>query len=299
MLYAYFGHHKCASTWIVEILEQICREAGLKQKVIVDPATPNGHGPLSDFVSTIERRDLPRVLAREKIDFVCCTTADNEQVALLPEFRGFHVIRDPRDIIVSAYYSHRHSHPTEGLDHLAEHRQRLQQASPEEGLLLEMEFSGPELADMAAWDYTRPDILEIKMETLTRYPYETFVRIFEKLELMSWDGQFQVRARARLFVRAVLNRFSTRHALLAPLRRPTLITGDLLLGRVYDKRFARKATGRKRGQEDTSSHYRKGKSGDWVNHFTPDHVACFKEKFGDLMVRTGYEQDQNWALPES
>jgi hypothetical protein len=29
MHYAYFGDHKCASTWIVAILHSLCREAGL------------------------------------------------------------------------------------------------------------------------------------------------------------------------------------------------------------------------------------------------------------------------------
>ncbi len=243
MLYAYFGHHKCASTWIVEILEQICREAGLKPKLIVDPRTPNGHGPLSDFSQTIERSDLATLLQRENVDFVFCTTADTDQVESLPAFRGFHIIRDPRDIIVSAYFSHRNSHPTDGLDHLADHRRRLKNATPSDGLLMEMDFSGPELLDMAAWNYQHPDLLEIKMEELIRYPYETFVRIFEYLDLMSWDGEFQVLKKTRHFVRAMINRLGTRHAWLAPLRRPVPITGDLLLGRVYDKRFAKKPAG--------------------------------------------------------
>ena len=40
--------------------------------------------------------------------------------------------------------------------------------------------------------------------------------------------------------------------------------------------------------------FNKGQIGRWRDVFTPRHVAIFKELSGDLLVRLGYEQDENW-----
>jgi hypothetical protein len=299
MTYAYFGHHKCASTWVWEILYKVCREAGLVHRLVVDPATPSGTGPLTDYRTTFARADLGRYLREQGVDVVSCITADRAHVDGLRQggagLRGFHVIRDPRDILVSAYFSHRNSHPTDGLDHLAEHRERLKAVSKDEGLLLEMDFSSAELHALQEWDYESEGILEVKMETLTAHPYSTFLSIFQHLDLMDWEGQPLMRHKARAFAQTTLNRLSTRHPLFAPLRRPLPITGDMLLGRIYDDRFEKKSGGRRVGKSDASSHYRKGKAGDWRNHFTPVHAEAFLDRFGDLLVRTGYEPDHRWA----
>lgn len=55
-----------------------------------------------------------------------------------------------------------------------------------------------------------------------------------------------------------------------------------------------RVSGRKPGQEDSSSFARKGISGDWRNHFTPEHKARFKELAGELLIDLGYEADMNW-----
>ncbi len=39
---------------------------------------------------------------------------------------------------------------------------------------------------------------------------------------------------------------------------------------------------------------RKGKAGDWRNHFSPDNVERFKKIAGDILIALGYEQDYNW-----
>lgn len=43
-----------------------------------------------------------------------------------------------------------------------------------------------------------------------------------------------------------------------------------------------------------SGTFRKGKPGNWAEHFTEANKALFKECTGDLLVRLGYEQDGNW-----
>ena len=53
--------------------------------------------------------------------------------------------------------------------------------------------------------------------------------------------------------------------------------------------------GRQRGQEDITSHERKGISGDWRNYFTDRITRAFKERFGELLIATGYEDDLDWC----
>jgi len=143
------------------------------------------------------------------------------------------------------------------------------------------------LQDMWAWPYGHPNILEVKMEALTARPYEGFVRIFEFLGLLDEGESYSARRRIGLFVREMLNRVSFRYRWLRWLRRPMPVTGELLLGRVWDHRFEKKAR-RRKGEEDPRSHYRKGQPGDWRNHFTEEHVAAFKEKFPGLVEKLGY-----------
>jgi hypothetical protein len=49
-------------------------------------------------------------------------------------------------------------------------------------------------------------------------------------------------------------------------------------------------TSRKRGQEDSSSRYRKGVAGDWRNVFTEEDQRTFMEVAGTLLVKLGYEE---------
>jgi hypothetical protein len=52
--------------------------------------------------------------------------------------------------------------------------------------------------------------------------------------------------------------------------------------------YRRLSGGRAKGQEDPSSHYRKGQAGDWRNHFTPELAARFDAAYGGLLARLGY-----------
>jgi hypothetical protein len=43
-----------------------------------------------------------------------------------------------------------------------------------------------------------------------------------------------------------------------------------------------------------SGTFRKGKPGNWKEHFTGVNRKLFKEVSGDLLIRLGYEQDADW-----
>lgn len=312
---AYFGHHKCGSTWLWELVSAVCRETGLRWYLAQDERSPYERSPLiaiSTGLHGSERRkgSFERSRLRQRAEeagaqFVSCVTADREQLEELAPERAFHVIRDPRDIIVSGYFSHRHSHPPDhpgpegwALPHMAEHRERLLSVPEEEGLLLEMDHARVGLLDLAGWDYGRPEVLELRLEELAARPYDGFVRIFQHLELLREDEPTAGRELVSVWLRRTLNRLSSRR-MLGGLRRPMPATGEILLGAVYGHRFEAKTKGRRAGTEDTGSHYRKGVAGDWVNHFTPAHVEAFKERFEGLLEELGYESSNDWGRPAS
>lgn len=58
--------------------------------------------------------------------------------------------------------------------------------------------------------------------------------------------------------------------------------------------FSSFSSGRKRGDEDKNSHFRKGISGDYVNHFSDLHKAICKQRIGRHLVELGYEKDLCW-----
>jgi hypothetical protein len=47
--------------------------------------------------------------------------------------------------------------------------------------------------------------------------------------------------------------------------------------------------------QPTKSHtFRSGKTGSWREHFAEEHKKLFKDVAGDLLVRLGYERDNDW-----
>ncbi len=74
----------------------------------------------------------------------------------------------------------------------------------------------------------------------------------------------------------------------------TAMPAERLLGIVYEQDFSKLSGGRQRGQVDPNSHYRSGVHGDWINHFSVEHLQLFKERYGDLLLQYGYESDPDW-----
>lgn len=87
------------------------------------------------------------------------------------EHRCIYVVRDPRELVVSAYFSYRESHRL--LGGIAEVRATLQQLSTHDGLLHTIELMTPHLQDMATWaDVTDPCVLRIRLEHVNAEPAE-------------------------------------------------------------------------------------------------------------------------------
>ena len=161
--------------------------------------------------------------------------------------------------------------------------------SEEEGLLAEIEFSGPTIDLMNTWDYAQVNVLELRYEEVIRDPYFWLLKaglhwgLVEERELSSGDD-----------VRSLINRFFSvvrrvsRNRLRLQWVKPA-VPAAVLLEIAYRHRFERITRGRKPGQEDPGSHYRKGVAGDWKTHFTVSVAERFEERFPGMIQKLGYE----------
>ena len=273
-LLAYFGHHKCASTWLGEIVRETCAAAGLEYAHVHNPQMFEG--------------DLKAFVARNRPDFLVYSNANRTFVSALDNFRAFHVVRDPRDIVVSSYFSHLYSHPTTDWPELVAHRRQLQTVDQERGIYVVIDFLEGVLDDISTWNYTDPRVLEFKMEDLVIAPRAGLLQAFTFLGLVD-EGRTGLAGE----VTRVLSSLKRRRPWLIPFRTVPL-PSSALTDTVERNAFAVKTNGRVRGVESVGSHYRKGVAGDWVNHFSPGHKEYFKARHGELLVKLGYEIDQNW-----
>ena len=53
-------------------------------------------------------------------------------------------------------------------------------------------------------------------------------------------------------------------------------------------------TGRSKGVENRNSYLRKGQAGDWRNHFDRQTAELFRDRYGDVLIKAGYETDDSW-----
>ena len=244
-MWGYFSHHKCGTIWVASIIGQVAAAAGL-----VTARHDNDQRFDGDILAWRENHPF---------DFWCYTNADYTFVRGV-HVEGFHVVRDPRDVVVSGYFSHLYSHPDHGWPRLRHYRRYLSTLPEEEGILREMEFSAPVMADMLGWNEHPPSIRLIRFEDLIARPAGLFCELFAGLGLIpDRIGEWTVRE--------IVERHS----------------------------FERLSGGRRTGHEDLRHHYRRGMPGDWRNHFTPRHTEYFQRLYNPLLLRLGYETREDWA----
>jgi hypothetical protein len=184
------------------------------------------------------------------------TKQEFDQVAKGPDWRRFVVIRDLRDTLVSAYFSIKLSHPVLEGTSIAHNRSKLRGCSLDEGLVYLM-------------DEWLPDCARIQTSWLEAG--EPVIRYEELL-----DNDLEILERV-LLVECSLS-----------------ISPEGLREIVLDNRFEQLTGGRQRGQEDIAAHERKGIAGDWRTYFSPPVKQAFKERFGDLIMASGYENGLSW-----
>lgn len=169
---------------------------------------------------------------------------------------AFFVLRDPRDIVVSWYFSVRYSHPTMGA--IPELRTELLQLSLHEGLrysIDRLEWTGL-FSAQRSW----LDVSEMPQN----------IRIF-RYEDLARDN--------KAFLKELLGYLGVE------------MPGKEM-ARLYERhRYERYSGGRPRGEESTTSHYRKGVAGDWRNCFDDATLDHFRLVTGDLLEVLEYADE--------
>jgi hypothetical protein len=199
---------------------------------------------------------LRRPLLAGRIYPTCYVTREQFDSVPLPEsWRRFVVIRDLRDTLVSGYFSLRFSHVDNPWH-------------PEPRTLL----AGFDLEDGLLWllDNWLPDSAAIQHSWL-----ESGEDLIRYEDLLERDVEILVPLLTR--------------------RCPLGLPRSQVRESVLANRFARLTEGRTRGEEDVTSHERKGLAGDWRNYFTDRVTRDFKARYGDLLIATGYEKDLSWG----
>jgi hypothetical protein len=171
-------------------------------------------------------------------------------------FRGSHVIRDPRDLVVSGYEYHKTTkeewclRPNPWREGGRSYQQELLSLDEHDGLMSEIDFMARNTAPkLAEWDYEQPEFIELRYEDAIADELGTFEKLFR------WYGFNETAITMGL---DAAERLSLRRGGAAP------------------------------------NHARSGAPGEWRNRLSPDHIARFKELTGDLVVRLGYEVDGDW-----
>ncbi len=172
-------------------------------------------------------------------------------------YRTFFVMRDPRAMVVSWYFSARRNHVVskELTPHLYRARQDLQHLSTEEGLCRAIDYleERGRFAALRSWAEHGPDddhVTLVRFEALrARDNFGAYRDLFDALDI----------------------------------RMPDAVLRELLDAYSFER-----LTGRSRTEENTSSHLRGGGASSWQTYFTPVVEAHFHEATAGLPALLGY-----------
>jgi hypothetical protein len=224
-----FTHHKCASSWLTVFLERVCELNGLSfSRTHISNTMPNS----ADIV----------LFTNASYQFLSHKVTD-----------GVHVIRNPFDLLVSAYYSHKTTHSIEGWPKLAAQRRLLETLPYDVGVLLTVAFIersdfydvalGP-FAGLREWDFDDPRFETLRMEDLVKNVNGILglrlIREFGDRLILPTSGEFQ---------------------------------------------FEQFAGGRTPGRTDPLSHYRSGEVGEWRKVLPEAAGEYVKTHFAELLAK--------------
>lgn len=266
-MYIFFGHHKCASTYVASVLFDIFSKSGY-----------------SVAIGQLTLLDLKKIQnLSNKYHLFISLNSDYTKIENLHFEKGFHVIRDLRDILVSGYFSHLNSHSTEGWPGLLEHRLKLKNLEKAEGLIEEHEFSRYFFSHLINWDYSNPSILECKMEELTNDD-NWAMKVLNHFKIPIEDIDIP---NVNIFRRTLMRAFQ-RMNLIKYAKKPKAISRELIIHTLERYSFQNLSGGRPVGVENKNAHYRKGIPGDWKNHFNPELEELFKLEYVDFLSKHDY-----------
>lgn len=234
-------YHKVGTVWFGRILRHIAAEFGLQ------------------FASTIRGETIKAYEARVIRPDILLDLGSHINLEKLPLYRGSHMVRDPRDLIVSAYFYHKWTNekwanvPKAEYDG-ATYKEHLNRLPKDEGILLEIHKSKYWVQHMAEWSFSDPCIMELRYEDLLLDEDAYFPALFKHYGLSDRATDKCVR-----------------------------------IAKLYSfENFKRK---QKKG---AISHLRSGRAQEWQDHFNADHVSLFKSMHPGVVPKLGYAPNDNW-----
>lgn len=221
-------HHKCASTWLGTYLDDIQQINSL----------------------LISKTHYSNALLNQNADIWSITNASYDFIRDKIS-TGVHIIRNPLNILASAYYSHKNTHPLEGWPELSKQREVLNSVSKKEGILLTLSFLerddfysgavGP-LHALRHWDFDDARFETIRMEDMVSNPGDVVGKVL------------------RSHFPAVRLPGSENYTF-------------------------ESFTGRKVGALDDSSHYRSGRSDQWKEELPQAAITYIRAHYRELLER--------------
>lgn len=237
-LIVHASHHKVGTVWFENVLGTVSRQHRLRFREMA------GSGPVPEGT---------HVAFYPHASNVPWETLDRRRT------RVSHMVRDPRDMAVSAYFYHCRSEEEwlhRPLAHLGgrSYQEHLRSLPTPAGLSEEIRrMALNQLPDLLGWDYGRPGVLELRYEDVIADEEAAFRALFAHYG-------FHPDAAADAVATALTFSLSQRKGGAGP------------------------------------GHARSGRPGEWREVFQDEHVALFKELLGGALVQLGYESSDAWSL---
>jgi hypothetical protein len=241
-------HHKTGTVWMRTVFQRLSRLLGIRFVMLDRKSDP-----------ALRRFRTPVVVMDDHAEFNNC-----KWILERRSTRLFHLIRDPRDVIISAAHYHcsareswlhrrREKFDGQSYQHTIRHLR-----TDRERYIFEMDNSaGLVIAAMQNWDYGMPNAMEGQYEQLIAD--DEGVLFGQVLEHLGFEPS-EVQCGREQF----------------------------LLGSIIGAGPAKPA------------HVRSGMPRQWEQIFDHGLAVLFLQKFGDVLLKLGYEKDAAWAenLPE-
>lgn len=237
-------HHKTGTVWMRSTFGAICEAINLQFRPVErnEDISPNEiMPPIVVFQSHSEFTGFPWLITNE-------------------QHRIFHLIRDPRDVIISATHYHRVAQesqlhrPRKKFGGKTYQEQLNDLPTDRDRYLFEMEnTSANVIRAMHSWNYQRPNCFECKYEDLMADADMTlFSRVLSHLGFSN---------------------------------------GEITIGQ--KKFWQHSIFGKKAGK--TGTHIRSGAARQWPDVFDRRLAETFVQEFGGVLVALGYERDNSWV----
>jgi len=235
-------HHKTGTVWMAGIMRALRRQHKLK---LFSGAQAELPADADIFIQDHSRVDMNALRQRQPLRPV----------------RAIHVIRDPRDVVISGCFYHVKTvekwanRPKPEYGGKCYREAIAAQPTDHDKLVFEMQHTAAKtIRDMLAWNYQDDDVFEVKYEDLIN---DTEYKFFgPMMEFIGFKGEDLPNA-------------------LEHVRANSLFGGS-------------------KGETAAGDHVRSGESRQWPKVFTPELKAEFKRLHPDVLQRLGYEAGNDW-----